>query len=176
MLVGMGLFKLGVFSAASSSKFYWSLLLGGVLIGIPLILVGYQRNVEAGFSADVTMFLNSQFNYVGSIFMALAWVGLVMLIIKAGAMKWLTGALSAVGQMALTNYLMQSILASLVFYGYGLGMYGALDRFGQQLVVVGIWTLQLIWSPIWLARFRYGPAEWLWRSLTYWRRQPMRRA
>ena len=175
MLVGMGLFKLGVFSAARSNRFYWSLLLGGVMIGVPLILIGYQRNVEAGFSADVTMFLNSQYNYIGSIFMAMAWVGLVILIVKAGALKMATGALAAVGQMALTNYLMQTIICTTIFYGHGLGLFGRFNYLEQIYFVLGVWIVELLWSPWWLKRFRFGPFEWLWRSLTYWRLQPMRR-
>lgn len=175
MLVGMGLFKLGVFSAARSHRFYWCLLLGGILIGVPLILMGYQRNVEAGFSADVTMFLYSQFNYIGSIFVALAWVGLVMLIVKAGALKWLTSALAAVGQMALTNYLMHSIICTTIFYGHGLGLFGQYNYLEQMYFVLGIWIVELIWSPLWLRAFRFGPFEWLWRSLTYWQLQPLKR-
>ena len=82
--------------------------------------------------------------------------------------------LAAVGQMALTNYLTQSIFQTLVFTGIGLGLFGRLERAELYYVVVAIWIVQLVWSPIWLRHFRFGPAEWLWRSLTYWKRQPMR--
>ena len=82
---------------------------------------------------------------------------------------------SAVGRMALSNYLMHSIMLTSVFYGYGLGLYGEIPRFVQMVFVVGVIGLQLYISPYWLQRYRFGPAEWLWRSLTYWQRQPMRR-
>jgi uncharacterized protein len=81
---------------------------------------------------------------------------------------------SAVGQMALTNYLTQSLICMFVFTGAGLGLYGHLERHELYYVVAAIWAVQIIWSPLWLRRFRFGPCEWVWRSLTYWQRQPMR--
>ena len=83
--------------------------------------------------------------------------------------------LASVGRMALSNYLLQSILCTLIFYGHGLGQFGTWDRTEQMLLVGGLTVCQLIWSPMWLSTFRFGPAEWLWRTLTYWRLQPMRR-
>ena len=85
----------------------------------------------------------------------------------------LFGRLRAVGQMALTNYLMQSVLCTLFFFGYGLGFYERLAFHQLYLVVFAVWVLQLAYSPIWLRHFRFGPVEWLWRSLTYWQAQPM---
>jgi uncharacterized membrane protein YeiB len=76
----------------------------------------------------------------------------------------------------LTNYLAQSILMSLVFYGYGLGLYGSMTRLGQASIAFGVVLLQLVWSEMWLQRFRFGPVEWVWRCLTYWRHQPMVRS
>ena len=76
--------------------------------------------------------------------------------------------------MALTNYLMQSLICSLIFYGHGLGLVGRIDRVGQLGLTVAIWVAQLICSPLWLKRFRFGPLEWLWRTLSYGRRQPLR--
>ena len=116
-----------------------------------------------------------QLNYWASILVALAWVGAVMLACKSEAIRPLTRPFAAVGQMALTNYLMQTVLCTFIFYGHGLGRFGMFERWQQLLVVVAVWTLQLVVSPIWLRRFRFGPAEWLWRSLSYMRLQPMRR-
>ena len=76
--------------------------------------------------------------------------------------------------MALSNYLAHSLILTTVFYGYGLELYGEVPRLMQMGLVVAVIGLQLLWSPWWLARFRFGPFEWLWRSLTYWQRQPMR--
>jgi uncharacterized protein len=80
------------------------------------------------------------------------------------------------GQMAFTNYLGQSIICSLIFYGYGLGYYGKLQRYELYYVVFGVWAFQMIFSVVWLRFFRFGPLEWLWRSLTYWEWQPMRKS
>ena len=78
-------------------------------------------------------------------------------------------------QTALSNYLLQTVICTTIFYGHGLGWYGSVDRLGQIGVVAGVWVLQLIASPLWLRRFRFGPAEWLLRTLTYGRRQAIQR-
>jgi uncharacterized protein len=75
--------------------------------------------------------------------------------------------------MALSNYLMQSILCTTLFEGWGFGLFGTLDRIQLLGVVAAIWLVQLAVSPFWLRHFRFGPMEWLWRSLTYWRRYPI---
>ncbi len=75
--------------------------------------------------------------------------------------------------MALSNYLFDSIVCTTLFYGYGFGLFGHINRTGLAAIVLTFWIIQLLVSPIWLEYFRYGPAEWLWRSLTYWRIQPM---
>ena len=82
--------------------------------------------------------------------------------------------MGAAGRMALSNYLFDSLACTLVFAGFGLGLYGTVPRVGLAGLVVAIWVMQLLFSPWWLARYRFGPVEWLWRSLTYWRLQPMR--
>jgi uncharacterized protein len=77
--------------------------------------------------------------------------------------------------MAFTNYLVQSLLCGLIFYGVGFGLYAQLQRYETYLVMAAIWLLQIIYSHIWLRYFRFGPFEWLWRSLTYWKRQPFKK-
>ena len=79
-------------------------------------------------------------------------------------------------RMALSNYLAQTIICTTLFYGYGFGLFGKLDRFQLVGVVIAIWAFQLWYSPIWLRYFRFGPFEWLWRTLTYGKIQPMRAA
>jgi uncharacterized protein len=105
---------------------------------------------------------------------ALAHVAIVMMICKAGILRVVTSPLAAVGQMALTNYLLTSVIVGIVFNGYGFGLFGQLARHQLYYVVAGIWLFQLIVSPIWLRFFQFGPVEWLWRSLTYKKLQPMR--
>lgn len=88
---------------------------------------------------------------------------------------WWRRHLAAVGRMALTNYLLQTILCIFIFYGFGFGLFGEVGRAGQWLIVLAVWAFQLLFSPWWLARFRFGPFEWLWRTMTYFRPQPFRR-
>jgi uncharacterized protein len=174
MLIGMALFKTGVFSAMRSSRFYAGMVAIGYGVGLPLVITGVVKNFAAAWDFDYSMFYGSQWNYWGSVFVALGHVGAVMLVCKSGLMGGLKRVLAAFGRMALTNYLMQTVICTTIFYGHGLGLFGRVDRWQQILFVVAIWVVQLIYSPLWLKKYRFGPAEWVWRSLTYGRRQPMR--
>ncbi len=104
----------------------------------------------------------------------IGWACLILLLARPGS--GLTERISAAGRMAFTNYLMTSILCTTFFYGYGLGWFGYLGRAELYLVVLAVWALMLLWSKPWLAMFRYGPFEWLWRSLSRGKLQPMRGA
>ena len=99
----------------------------------------------------------------------------MMLAVKKGMLTGLTSRFAAVGRTALTNYIAQTIICTTVFFGHGFGLYGNVERWGQALFVIAIWILQLVVSPIWLRHFRFGPLEWVWRSMTYRKTQPMRR-
>lgn len=175
MLLGMALFKCGVLSARRSRTFYAVMLLAGLLIGLPLILAGVNKMHADNFDAIAFMGVNSAFNAFGSVAVALAWIALVMLMCKAGGLAWVRKALAAVGRMALTNYLMQSLFGAVIFYGWGFGYFGQISRSGLLLVVLMVWMFQIIFSLLWLTRYRMGPLEWLWRSLTYWRIEPIAR-
>ena len=96
-----------------------------------------------------------------------------MLVCKHNVLPRITVALANVGRMALTNYLLQTIIATSIFYGHGLGYFGQVSRVGQILIVLAIWALQIPLSSWWLKRFRFGPFEWLWRTLSYMKPQPM---
>ena len=174
MLVGMALYKLGVLAARRPTAFYRRLVVVGLAAGLPLAAAGTAYKIHVDFAWERAMFEGGLLNYVGSIGVFLGYLGLVMLIVKSGRLTRLQRRLAATGRMALTNYITQSLICSLVFYGHGLGLFERVGGPGQVTIVAGIWTLQLIWSPWWLARFRFGPLEWLWRSLAYMKRQPMR--
>jgi uncharacterized protein len=175
MFIGIALFKLEVFSAKRSTLFYATMIIGAVVVGLPLILLGVHGNIEADWNAEYSMLIGSQYNYWASILVSLGWVGVVMLICRHGRWHRITRPFAAVGRMAFTNYLMQSVICTTIFYGHGLGLYGKVSRVGQIGVVLGVWAFLLILSPIWLRRYHFGPMEWLWRSLTYRQLQPMRR-
>ena len=95
--------------------------------------------------------------------MILGWACLIVLLARSGGA--LTRRLAAAGRMAFTNYLVTSLICTALFYGYGLGWYGDFERAPVYLVVLALWAAMLLWSRPWLERFRYGPFEWLWRSL-----------
>ena len=174
MLLGMGLMKLGVFSAERSRRFYLWMVGLGYGIGLPLMVFDALQSIDHQFSTQYDLHGGIFYNAFGSVIVALGHVGALMLIIESGALAWLVFRLAAVGRMALTNYLTHSIVCTTLFYGYGFGLFGTVNRTGLAAIVLAIWTFQLIVSPIWLRHFRFGPAEWLWRSLTYWRLQPLR--
>ena len=98
-----------------------------------------------------------------------------MMLCASGALAGLRRRLEAVGRLAFTNYLLQTILCTTIFYGHGLGLFGRVPRAGQVAVVIGVWLLQLFVSPIWLRYFEMGPLEWIWRALTYGTAPPFRR-
>ena len=175
MLIGMALFKCGVFGAGRSPRFYAGLIAAALLAGLPLQAYGLSLDFARGWQ-PWSMFIGRQFNYWPSIAIALGYVGFVMLVCRTASLRSLTRPFAAIGQTALTNYLLQTVLCTTIFYGHGLGLFGSVDRVGQMGVVVGVWALQLAASPLWLRRFRFGPVEWAWRSLTYGERQPLRRA
>ena len=176
MLVGMALYKMGVFNATCSRRFYGALIAAALLIGFPLEAYGVALDFASGWAVTWAFFHGKQFNYWPSIAVSLGYVGVVMLVCQSAALRPLTRPFAAVGQMALTNYLLHTVICTTIFYGHGLGYYGSVDRLGQIGVVVGVWVVQLVVSPLWLRRFRFGPAEWVWRSLTYGERPPLRRA
>ncbi|XHC24841.1 DUF418 domain-containing protein [Phycisphaerales bacterium ac7] len=176
MLLGMALFKWGVFSAQRSFRFYSILTGAGLLVGMPLILLGVSGMHASDFDPLRYFGVNGAFNAFGSVGIALAWVGLIMIVCKAAIAPQVRNGLAAVGRMAFTNYLMQSLIGATLFYGWGFGLFGQLSRSELLLVVVAVWAFQIAFSLIWLKRFRFGPMEWLWRSLTYWRIEPIARS
>jgi uncharacterized protein len=177
MLIGMGLMKLGVFAAELSKRAYLWMMIVGYGIGVPVMLFDCYHQISNGF------FLGRGFEYlmqgwillvlVGSLPVVFGHIGLVMLICKTGALPWLTRRLAAVGRMALSSYLFDSLLCTTLFYGYGFDLFATLHRPMLYVLVVVIWTFHLLICPLWLEVFRYGPAEWVWRSLTYWKPQKM---
>ncbi|HEY5809431.1 MAG TPA: DUF418 domain-containing protein [Povalibacter sp.] len=173
MLIGMALLKLGVLTGEASHRTYLAMAWAGYLLGSAVNLWEIQRLESSDFSVPAIM--DSYVTYdLGRVLTTAGHVGLIGLLWQSA---WFAGAkrqLGAVGQMALSNYLSQSVLCLFVFTGAGLGWFGQLQRYQLYYVVAAIWLMQLLWSSWWLQRFQFGPAEWLWRTLTYGRRPPMR--
>jgi len=166
MMFGMALFKLDFFGRKYKSS---TLLIGGIItfaFSVLLITYGSQQNFATNWGIE-SMFVGIQYNYWGSITMAYSYLCFLIVFCRSSIFERLKSLLANVGKMALTNYLSHTIICGLIFYGWGLGLYGSFDRFEQVLVVVAIWVFQLCFSSFWMNRFQFGPFEWLWRSMTY---------
>ncbi len=172
MLLGMGLFKMRVFHAERNNLFYGLLVLVGYGVGIPINWYETTSYIQEKFCI-LSYFTQQQTYDLGRITTTMGHVGLVMLFAKSSILGFLKRALSAVGRMALTNYIMHTVIATTVFGIFR--QYGQWQRYELYYLVAGIWVFQLIVSPIWLRFFRYGPLEWIWRWLTYKKRPSMRR-
>jgi len=173
MLLGMAFMKWGLLDGSRSLRVYGSMALVGLGIGLPLNTWESLVFVNSGFDLAWSAFNRPTYD-LGRMSLAIGYIGVVMVICKLGILRWLQFLLARVGQMALTNYLSHSLICNFVFMGWGLGLAGQLERYQIYYVVLGIWIFQLITSPIWLRYFRFGPAEWLWRTLTYESAQPLR--
>ncbi len=176
MFLGMAFFKMGILTGQASIKVYGGMFIIGLGIGLTLSYIRLQQMVDMDFNwYEYTKKINFVFYEMSRTFRSIGILGLLMLLYKSGLFKWLFALMRPVGQMAFTNYLAQSFLCGLIFYGVGFGMYGKLERHEVYYVVGAVWLFQIIYSNIWLHYFRFGPLEWAWRSLTYWKRQPFRK-
>ncbi|MFG0319093.1 MAG: DUF418 domain-containing protein [Planctomycetota bacterium JB042] len=175
MLIGMALLKTGFLAARKAPALYLGIGVVGVVSGAVVSWLGIEARVERDWELAYSMGEGSLYNTVGATLGAFGWLGLILWVCAVGRWAGVRRRLAAVGRMAFTNYLMQTVICTTLFYGHGLGWYGSVDRPGQLAVFVVVFGLQLAWSPWWLARFRMGPMEWVWRALTYLRLPPLRR-
>ena len=160
----------------ASTRFYIVMCIVGFAVGLFFSYYQVKPFVDAKFNFyNYTKNVSISFYEAGRTFRTFGIFGLLMLLFKSGVFKWFFKLLRPVGQMAFTNYLTQSIACAIIFYGFGFGLYGQLERYQAYLVVLAIWIVQIIWSHIWLKYFQYGPFEWVWRQLTYWKRLPLKK-
>ena len=179
MFLGMALLGIGFFSNKLSTSTYAMGLMIGYGIGIPVGWVMFSKGQSGllNFGAYVDAYWMAHWRLYDfkRVFLCLGHASLILLVFRSRIIPWLMKGLANVGQMAFTNYLMQTIICTLFFYGYGLGYYNHLKYHQLYFVVGAVWIFQLIFSAIWLRYYRFGPFEWLWRSLTYWKLQPMQK-
>jgi uncharacterized protein len=175
-LVGLYLGKRGVFRDLSGNRLLFrKLMLWGLVIGVAgnfvyaTLIPGLSRVRPTG-----QLLLATFGQTVGAPALSLSYLAAITLLFSSPAWAPRLRRLAPVGRMALTNYLMQSIVCTFIFYGYGLGLFGQLGKTAGLVLALGIYVVQIPVSGWWLSRYRYGPAEWLWRSLTYMKLQPMR--
>lgn len=172
MLIGMALFRLGVLTLERPSRFYLAMAGVGYGVGLSVSIAETWWIMEGRFGA--LAFAQTAVSYdLGRLFMTMGHLAALLLFVRSGALERLRRAVAAVGRMALTAYLTQSIVCTTIFVV--LGLYGRFERHQLYYVVAAIWAAQLIFSSLWLRHFRFGPAEWLWRWLTYLKRPPLRK-
>lgn len=176
MLMGMALFKSGFLQGKGSKRLYRTIFYTGLGLGLPLVIAGLLFNFGHNWQMQYSLYFGAEFNYWGSLFMSLAYISALVLWGQSGKGKRLVVWLGNTGKMALSNYLLQTLICTLIFYGHGLGMFGKVSRVGQLAIVISVWTFQILLSQYWQKHFRFGPMEWCWRSLTHLKIQPARKS
>ena len=172
ILLGAGLYRTGFMNGSAPAKTYRNVAILGLAVGLPLAAAGVIITAANDYSNEIA-FIGQIPNTLGSIPASLAYMSLIILWNNRPD-SWLKQRLRAVGRMALTNYLMHTVLGVLILTVL-LGDADFVNRSAVLLFVLVVWILQLWWSQTWLTRFLFGPAEWLWRVATYRTAQPLRR-
>ncbi len=147
----------------------WGLVVG-VIGNLCYVVAGAYSNRAEASGLNV---LATTGQTIGAPALSMAYMAAICLFAMDARRARQLAPVAAAGRMAITNYLMQTVICTTLFYGYGFGLYGIGEALGIVLTVV-IWLVQVAWSAWWLKRFRFGPVEWLWRTITYWKPQPMR--
>jgi len=173
MLFGMAALKSGFLTGDWAERRYERVALIGFSVTIPVYAFLCWRLFADGFTVPSIFTWYMAATVPFRPLMVVAYAALIIDLTRNGG--WLVDRIAAAGRAAFTNYLGTSILMTGLFYGWGLGLYGSVGRAELYLVVLAMWGLMLLWSKPWLDRFAYGPFEWLWRSLSRWQVQPMRR-
>ena len=171
MLLGMGLYKSGVLNGGMDRRWNGGFALIGLTLGLAITGWGFQYSQAHDWSMEV-FFIGGFFRRLGMVFLVLGYVGSILWLCEGSAKSWLERWLAPLGRMALTNYLAQTVICTTLMYGHGFGLFSSLGRAQLWLVVVPIWVVQILASKWWMDRCAFGPIEWGWRSLTYWRIQP----
>jgi uncharacterized protein len=173
MITGMGLYKVGFLTNRRRVREYVIVAIAGYTVALPLTLIGLWHLYHAGFTiaADARWM---RIPYTTELCAGtLANTSFLLLLIRSSKFKRVFLPLAAVGRTAFTNYILTSIICQTIFAWGPWKLFGQLEFYQWYVVVAGVWTFNLVFSSIWLRFFVFGPLEWLWRSLTYWKRQPL---
>ncbi|KIL50163.1 hypothetical protein KP77_15380 [Jeotgalibacillus alimentarius] len=163
MMIGAGAAKVQLFQKAKEKKMLLgicTLLFLGAGIAVKTSPYWGEQNLAFVFTQD----------YVGGPLVAMSYMTLLLLIMTAPVTAKLLQPLAKTGRMALTNYLLQSVIGTIIFYNYGFGLYGEVTLSTGTLIALGIFFMQVIFSELWLSKFSQGPMEKLWRKLSYSRK------
>jgi uncharacterized protein len=175
IVLGIILYRNGFIVGKAETKWYLLTMLVAYGIGLPLSYLEHATKVDVKFDSTLLyprLLIN--FYEVRRLLLALGNLSVIILFFKLQPFTVIFNTLAKVGKLSFTNYLMQSILCALTFYGFGFGMFGQLQRYETYYIVAAIWAFQILFSIVWLRFFRIGPFEWGWRSLTYWKIQMLR--
>jgi uncharacterized protein len=177
MLLGMGLMKAGFFAGSCSPRVYRRVLVAGGMAALAVLgwAIAWQRTGFSHAALGLQLVRGAGYSCTRAL-VGLAWAAALLLLLRSGRLRALTAALASVGRMAFSCYIVQTLCCTLWFFGYGFGHYGDMSRSALMVVVAVVSLIQVAFSTAWLRLFRFGPLEWAWRSLTYWRRQPLLRA
>lgn len=173
MMMGMALMKWGFLTGQWSRRAYAATAAAGLVTGLGLTGLALWGIGMVESEASGMIFLGG--GQLVGVPTAIGYAALLILLVKMGLLRWPTTALAAVGRMALSNYLLQTFICTTLFYGYGFGLFARVEYVGMAGIMVGVWCVNILFSLVWLRCFRFGPAEWAWRCLTYWRLLPIRR-
>jgi uncharacterized protein len=171
MLFGMAALKSGFLKGEWSNAAYGKTVLVGYAVGIPAYALLAWAFARSGFTVPMTIGIVMAATVPFRPLMVVATGALIILLTRQGGA--VVERIAAAGRAAFTNYLGTSIIMTTLFYGYGGGLFGTMGRAELWLVVIAMWGLMLLWSKPWLDRYRYGPLEWLWRSLSRGSRQSL---
>jgi uncharacterized protein len=178
MLLGMALLKFGFFEDRLPKNQYFFIAIAGLAAGLFLgwLRLHYNNIALRDYVKYIVRYpLPYNFSFpFEKLLLAVAYASGVMFLIRVTRLAAIWKALAAVGRLALTNYLLQSVFCTLFFTGYGMGYFGKLQQYELYFFAGEVWIVQIVFSWFWLQEFEYGPAEWLWRCMTYGKWLPIK--
>ena len=165
MLIGMSVYKSGFLRGTYSKSFYVRTAIYGFLCGTTITLCGIIQHLQQAFSFEYSISIGTLWYLVGTIPLAFSYAATIILWCQSNFATKFRNTLASVGRMSLTNYLGQSVICSIIFYH--LGFFGDFSRAQQFIIVLIIWSVQIVFSKLWLKKFNFGPCEYMWRYMTY---------
>ena len=172
MIMGMGLYKSGFLTNQRPVRYYVLCVIVGYTVSSPIVLIGLWHTWQAGITdAAVSKWMLLPYSLEAATG-AFANTAFLLLLLRSSGVRWLLFPLSAVGRTAFSNYILTTVICQFIFAWGPWKLFGKLEYYQCLYVVAAIWAVNLVLSPLWLRFFTFGPLEWVWRSLTYWKRQP----
>ncbi|MCV6622112.1 MAG: DUF418 domain-containing protein [Cellvibrionaceae bacterium] len=169
MCLGMALYKWQYLQGKLALAIYKKVSIAGMAVGLPLALMAWYLGQSTSWSVEsyFAYWGIMPLNILASVALVMAYVSVIILLCRYQWAMPFQKKVQALGQTALSNYLLQSLIGTTIMYGYGFGMWGELARWQLVLLMLAIWSLQLYLAPLWLRYFRQGPVEYIWRCLSY---------